>query len=225
MATLGEYIGAGSGTTKLLLHLNGDSTDSSGNANNGTDTNITYGLGYGKLGQGSHTTDGKISFGNPFIGDKTSNRTFSIWLRPTAASGDSLIFHTAQSNADGEGWTRISASGAGWVPKIFFFTGSATSFSLSSPTVLSLNVFYHIVCVIEFGVSARIYVNGSLVATGSLVGISSSYGAGASTVTRLFQNYINTEQYVGHADEAIVEKRVWSDTEIKKLYTFTRGMF
>ena len=40
--TLGEYIGAGSATTKLLLHLNGNSTDSSGNGNNGTDTDVLY---------------------------------------------------------------------------------------------------------------------------------------------------------------------------------------
>ena len=32
----GEYLGAGSTTTKLLLHLNGNSNDSSGNGNNGT---------------------------------------------------------------------------------------------------------------------------------------------------------------------------------------------
>ena len=47
--SLGEYIP--NSNTKLLLHLNGNSTDSSGNGNNGTDTNITYGLGYGKFGQ------------------------------------------------------------------------------------------------------------------------------------------------------------------------------
>ena len=36
--SFGEYLGAGSSTTKLLLHLNGNSNDSSGNGNNGTVT-------------------------------------------------------------------------------------------------------------------------------------------------------------------------------------------
>ena len=53
MATLGEYLGAGASTTKLLLHLNGKSTDSSGNGNNGTNSNITYSLANGKFGQGA----------------------------------------------------------------------------------------------------------------------------------------------------------------------------
>lgn len=41
--TLWEYLWAWSWITKLLLHLNGDANDSSGNSNNGTGTNITYG--------------------------------------------------------------------------------------------------------------------------------------------------------------------------------------
>ncbi len=52
MATLGEYNGAGSGITKALYHLNGSSADSSGNGNNGTDNEVTYGAGYGKYGKG-----------------------------------------------------------------------------------------------------------------------------------------------------------------------------
>ena len=65
--SLGEYNGAGSGTTKLLAHLNGNSNDSSGNANNGSDTNITYSLANGKLGQGAgfNGSSSLIDYGNP----------------------------------------------------------------------------------------------------------------------------------------------------------------
>jgi hypothetical protein len=49
--SLGEFIP--SSNTKLLLHLNGSSADSSGLGNNGTDTAITYSQANGRFGQGA----------------------------------------------------------------------------------------------------------------------------------------------------------------------------
>lgn len=62
--TLGEYLP--NSNTKLLLHLNGSSADSSGNNNNGTDTSITYSQANGKFGQGAgfDSTSDKILIAN-----------------------------------------------------------------------------------------------------------------------------------------------------------------
>jgi len=76
----GQYLGAGSATTKLLLHLNGNSTDVSGNGNNGTDANITYGLGNGKFfaGAGFNGTTSKIRCSSAI--SFTGNFTISFWI-------------------------------------------------------------------------------------------------------------------------------------------------
>lgn len=83
--TLGQYLGAGSGVTNGLYHLNGNSNDSSGNSRNGTDSGgVTYGLAYGRLGQGA-LYDGVDDYTN--IGASSINAsagTVSWLMKPVA---------------------------------------------------------------------------------------------------------------------------------------------
>lgn len=66
-----------------LWHLNGNSTDTSGNNNNGTDTAITYSQTNGKFGQGAgfNGSSSKIMFSNKVIPRTT--RTVCFWAKIT----------------------------------------------------------------------------------------------------------------------------------------------
>lgn len=80
---LGQYLGAGSATTKLLLHLNGNSTDSSGNGNNGSDSNITYSQVNGKFGQGAgfNGVSSRINFPKNSNTYLYNNWTIIAWVK------------------------------------------------------------------------------------------------------------------------------------------------
>jgi len=73
------------GTTAGLWHLNGNSTDSSGNNNHGTDTAITYSQANGKFGQGAgfNGSSSKVSLGNVASLKPTTAVTVSCWINPT----------------------------------------------------------------------------------------------------------------------------------------------
>ena len=64
---LGKYISAGASRTRGLYHLEGDSNDTSGNAHNGADTNITYQLKNKALGKAA--VFGAFTLGHILVGD------------------------------------------------------------------------------------------------------------------------------------------------------------
>ena len=85
--SLGEYLGAGSAVTKFLLHLNGNSQDSSGNSLNGTDTSMSYSKNYGRFNEGAYFNgSGQIRLGNSTILQPTK-LTISMWIKRTTTEG------------------------------------------------------------------------------------------------------------------------------------------
>ena len=91
--TFGEYLGAGSGTTKLLLHLNGNSTDSSGNGNNGTVNGATS-TNSGKFG-GAYNFDGSNDYITlPSFSWIDGPFTFSAWIkRNNKNRRDTIVYY------------------------------------------------------------------------------------------------------------------------------------
>lgn len=82
---------------KLVAHLEGNSNDSTVNANNGTDTAVTYGTSYGKCGGQGATGNGsttKIDYGNDASLQITSDLTISIWFYPTLDTSGYLFTKT-----------------------------------------------------------------------------------------------------------------------------------
>lgn len=221
MATLGEYLGAGSGTTKLLLHLNGSSADSSGNGNNGTDTSVTYSQANGYLGQGAGfngtssqiTTSVPINFNNDFTVNIRFNYSSEVsgwnWLlnfNDYGTSGSQAI--TIATNG-----TRIRCSYGTWFTQIPSDSGSQP--------VLASNT-WHLLTFVRSGSNVITYHNGS------------QYGATTATTTstiptsgtmRLGRGPSTGDWYGGKIDEVIIENVAWSAEKIKQYYTFTKGRF
>lgn len=84
MWNLWEYLGAGSWTTKLLLHLNWDATDSSGNWNNWVSTNIiwTWGKVWSWSASFNWTTSNIATLS--WLNIPITNYTINVWIKPTS---------------------------------------------------------------------------------------------------------------------------------------------
>jgi len=209
MATLGEYIP--NANTKLLLHLNGNSTDSSGNSNIGTDTSITYSQANGRFGQGAgfNGTSSKISYIKGANNYLLNNWTMIAWVKrgsPTSETipiyqmGNCYFAFGGVSYWDGSGDRRISDSATPTDHTRFFcyvWTKSSTG-------------------------GQKLYRDGVLVGTeASNTNNSNSYsevnvGRFASPGNRWFN---------GAIDEFILENVVWTPAQIAKYYSMTKGRF
>lgn len=229
MATLGEYLGAGSGTTKLLLHLNGNSNDSSGNENNGTDTNTTYSQDNGKFGQGVEcATNGRVYIADN-LGINGSNITISVWLKATSeVLSDDYNIVAGQGDATSKVYQQIIYRNVAGTNSFLFSRNKLGVSATQASYVITLDTdkIYNVIYTYD-GTNVRGYLNGSLVA-----GPSAASGNGTDSKSGNHCG-INIEVYnsivynVGAttADELIIENRAWSDSEIKKYYTYTKGRF
>ena len=103
--SFGEYLVAGSATTKLLLNMNGNSNDSSGNNNNGVDTGIYYSKEYGRFNEGArfNGSTSKIK-GSSNLGINGGNITILTWVKFNSLITSSYCTLFAQQNSN----TRIA---------------------------------------------------------------------------------------------------------------------
>jgi len=217
--TFGEYLGAGSGTTKLLLHLNGSSTDSSGNNNNGTDTNITYGLGNGKFGQGAlfNGSSSNISISDTASLKITGNITISAWINPSSAPKFTCVAGKFLNSTNKSYWLAFNGGKAG----MFISTNGSNQTGEAFSQALSNGVWYNVIGTYD-GTNTKIYVNGSLAnSIGQTGGIYDSTGSFA--VGKL--GSLSSDYFPGKIDEVIIENRAWTASEIKKYYTYSKGRF
>lgn len=217
MATLGEYISAGSSTTKLLLHLNGNSTDSSGNGNSGTDTAITYSLANGKLGQGArfNGSSSYIQITNSASLVLTNNFTISLWFKPNNLTQNNTYIFTKGSPGSSYGmlWEYVNDT-------VEFFGGSV-DFRTGSQIVIGDTNWHNIIYTFDgttlngcLDGSNKISVNKSGLSLANLTG--NMFIGSASTSANFCACNI---------DELIIENRAWSASEIKKYYTNSLGRF
>lgn len=217
---LGEYLGAGSGITKGLWHLNGSSVDSSGNGNNGTDTNITYGLAYGKLGQGALFNGNSSKIATPVIPITNTSFTVSLWAKLTSVTATAYMFF-AQGNTGSNNQIISLGTTNGTeielVNRNDSLVGLATSFSHG----MSAGIYYNIswVCTTT---NSKLYINGKLLNDTNFTANSGTFNTQNIGVRQRvsYDSYMN-----GAIDEVIVENVAWSAEKVKKHYTYSKGRF
>lgn len=219
--SLGEYNGAGSGTTKLLLHLNGNSTDSSGNSNSGTDTSVTYSLANGYMGQGGGfvtATPSRISL--PAGMKQTGSFTFSAWIYPLTLTPVNVeaIIHTDWSGT-GKNYVLEQENST-----LLFLNGNGSTLqdtALKGGTLIANT--WQLATFTRSGTTQTIYLNGNSVATKT-----SSYSGGSTTQNRFIGCEVSAAAgygFGGNLDEVIIENVAWSAAKVKQYYTFTKGRF
>jgi hypothetical protein len=211
--SLGEFIP--SSNTKLLLHLNGNSTDSSGNNNNGTDTNITYSQANGKFGQGAWWNGSNSRMYISSFTQVGGNATWSWWMKRAGSGSRSNSWIIGSWETQLDLLVYVLASDSKLTVQICGSSGFAT------PSALTNGVWYNFT-VVRNGTSAYLYQNGKLV--NSISGLTLRSDVGQQI--RLGCNNTNdVDAYNGAIDEFIKENYAWTPQQVAKYYTMTKGRF
>lgn len=148
-----------------LWHLNGNSTDSSGNGINGTDTNITYSTG--KFAQGATATSTNapsIVLVNAAFNVTSGDATWSFWNKSSSYTSQIPFFSGGGFTVSGY-YSQIDNGGI-----IYFYSNQSGAFQeiKSSSGALSTSSIWQYVVITKSGTTITIYVNSVVVATGSI---------------------------------------------------------
>lgn len=173
-------------TLSTYQRFEGNSNDSSGEGNNGTDTNITYGTAYGKYGQGAlfNGTTSKI-----VVADATelqnifaSGGSIGAWVKPASDGGGDSGRICEKDEAGNDGYLFFVQSEAAGFVKVNLTKRFSTTAGIWATTnaVVPLNTFSLVG--VTYNASATtndplIYVNGvsvSVTETQTPVGTASS---------------------------------------------------
>ena len=227
--SLGEYLGAGSGTTKLLLHLNGSSVDSSGNSNSGTDTAITYSQANGKFGQGAGfngsnskiiATGAKLPLSGAF--------TVNFWMKATNFTNVMFVLSSMDNGVAQYGINVLTETSGKITVEKGKGGGGAVNFGGTSNTALSAGT-YGMVTFSWDGTTtadkAIIYINGSSDKTMTAVTTSDANATNDFRIGELSLTGSDILPYNGLIDEVIIESVAWSAEKVRKHYSYSKGRF
>ena len=168
---LGELRPNQFGTTAGLWHLNGNSTDSSGNNNHGTDTAITYSQANGKFGQGAdfNGSTSRIQCADSASLSITGNYTLSCWVNIDALPGTNAFmsilgkYDVLNSGTLNTGY-EMRLHNDGGTQKIGVIHGSSGSATLTVTRTLDTGVWLHL-CGVYNGSTIKLYLNGNEIGT------------------------------------------------------------
>ena len=221
--TLGEYIP--NSNTKLLLHLNGNSTDSSGNNNNGVDTAITYSQANGRFGMGAGFNGSSSYINLPSdiskIFEGTKNYTLSFWIKSNRQNNEDFIFNSITSTSSQYNYRNLIVFYLNNKIQIGRYDNSSADF-LASTSSTTIGTWYYITITYD-GSYLKVYVNGSY--NNQVASTKSASSGGYANIGSLIQGGARKTYYSGSIDEVIIENRAWSASEVKKYYTNSRGFY
>ena len=183
--------------------------DLSGQGNNGT---LLNGVGYDNVNNGSLVFDGVDDYIQTDITTHYPNITLEAWARRTDTNSfRSLIGKFKGNPAQTESYELLFNSSAG-----IRFHVTSSSINYNSSTVA--DTWYHVVGTYD-GTTARIYLNGEAVASGSRTAGSNSvpFRVGASARGANYNN--------GNIARAFIYSRALTASEVKQNFNATRGRF
>lgn len=227
---LGIYIPGGTGKTKLLDRFEGSSSDSSGNGVTFSDTNMTYGLSYGRYGQGAYINNTGNSYSNLSVGGY-SQLYAGIWVLETSFPSGSdpedfdRIFCTKDSGTEGYPSFVIDITNSATIRyHIRKAGGNGENETLSSGITLSTNKWYKIELNYN-GSALEGYCNGSRVGTSAVTGSLATNNNFVNIGCRISTSGSRTSFCSGYLDEAVIENAGKTETQIKKNYAHSLGRF
>ena len=217
--SLGEAISEGSSVEKILLHLNGNSNDDSGNGYNGVDTNVVYSKNYGKFNEGARfaQSDSKITIADNASLRFTNNFTVSFWLFATNNTNSNC--YISKSRVVAGSYTGFVINKYVNVIGFVIFRGGTALTDVYCSANYFLNKWSHICCVNDNNV-LKIYINGKL------DGSRTTAAMVASTDPLIIGNSSTIYGFAdANIDEVRIRTRALSAQEIQKEYTNSLGRF
>lgn len=205
-----------------LDETSGNAVDYSGNSNTLTDTNTVAFVG-GKFGNAGDFESGNSEY--QYIADNanlsiTGSLTLSAWIRPESVSAGS---YNIISKWDGSNESfRLFQNG----DEIRLELDTAGNYQETSSYNLSASTWYHVAGVYDsITQTAKIFINGSEVSSTTTGTIPSSIGDDAGRLQIGTEDSTTTAAnfYDGYIDEARIYNRVFSNSEIAKLYKWATG--
>jgi hypothetical protein len=194
--------------------LDGNSNDAVG-SNNGSDTDITYSSGNGKINQGAGFNGSSSKIVLADIGNYTSAITVQCWAKLNDVTSDLPLVIKPYTSLDAPyvQWGLKTQSGSA-----YFQVAIGGQIKNASGGTLSTGIWYHIVGTYD-GTNLKVYVNGTAYTTaetGSLNTYSTNVEIGHYVPGSTFTN--------GSIDEVGIWNRALSTTEVGQLYNSGNGL-
>lgn len=214
----GRFIGESWPQSGLVggWHLNGNSTDFSGNGN--TLTNIGAFSGYinaGKFGQCADVSgalsDGLAGFHNSGIGK--TNFTFSIWAKTDSNNQYGILWYIGNTGGSGFGLVQSNVSGGGSGNYIQVLYGGVTWHATNTQWINTTS--WHHIVMSRDTTTMTLYVNGNPVYTSTATPNDFGGESGLGGKNGIYFN--------GKLDEFLIFNRVLTPQEIRRMYALGTG--
>lgn len=219
--SLGEYLGAGASTTKLLLHLNGNANDDSGNANHcSAASGIVFSKSYGKFNEGAAFVGGHTTYlagSNHGLGTGNINFSAGISFYVTGSRSRGELFCLGTYSITNKAIMFGVRPKSGGNDAIYFDYANSVGGSTVSRVIY--NSWNHLF-ITKSGNTITITLNGGSPETFTKTGL--------NVTTALFIGFYGatgTAYFYGYIDEFLLDNRVWTPQEVTKHYTNSLGRF
>ena len=206
--------------------LEGNSNDSKG-TNNGTDTNITYGTGYGKFGQGAYNSGGGVNKlitipSSTSLISPTTGLTISFWMNHITGLIEQTVPISMRILPDPTPPWNIYLFEL-YPTTISFGLRTANGYAVAlSNTTISINIWHHVVGTYD-GISIKLFLNGILIASSAQTG---NITYSSNRELRLLDNFQQWGQYyTGYLDDIALFSRALSASEVSDLYQGTKSKY
>jgi hypothetical protein len=224
---LGELRPGQYGTTAGLWHLNGNSTDSSGNGNNGTDTAITYSQANGKFGQGAgfNRSSSTIAIADNASLDFDGSTSFSMvfWMKRNgipSTNPDHIINKYSGSASPGY-YVRCETT-TGYPYLVIYGASSSQTEVLGSKDVCD-NVWHQIASVRSIADDkAYLFIDGCLNNSAT----DATTGSSANGNSLYFGSYNGSSLwYGGSLEEVMITPTALTANQIRQIYALGVGKY
>ena len=208
-------------TNSAYYKLDGDATDSSGNGNNGTASNITWQNGRFNEAALFNGSSSKIELPNSNLGiTDASNFSISYWFNTFSAtqSNQSAIW-TNGSNAGARFGSGINSSSQGGNTSVYFGVGtSAFTYINSGTSAFAANTWVHVVCIKSSTTGISLYVDNVLKATNTGATGAASTTASGKNALGMYNTASDSLFFNGFIDQVRLFNTAISESQVADLY-------
>lgn len=193
--------------------FDGNSNDTKNNRN-GSSSNVSYGINYGKFNQGGlfNGSSSKIDIAS-FFGSDVPNMSINLWIKTTTATKSYLI--QQRSMASVEGQFSLVINGNGTITFWDYNGGYGFAENASSNTAVN-NGFWHMVTFVKSGGSSGIYyIDG--VQAGTHSGSNKWYN-GSIPSSIGYDRRDNNAYFNGQLDDISLFTRALNSNEVYSLF-------